>query len=329
MKAYTLIYSRTKNVDFVPDFLTRPADLDWQTALKYVGNAVASLDTLNAIRYSAFSVGNYCICGGISCLTKELVEQIKISPSALQEVSEYLKDCKGRSIACFIGFAIPKSEVRSGRIPDVQLSDYWDNYLKHLKKQWDNAVTSSEKLDSLNFEPIELKEKTYSSLYKPALEEVKGKTIVRNFSENVQGTLDYYFDRILNKKEDVSFISDIIYKSDWDTLNFNNISVSDSLYRLLTSTSQSELPEEEHFGSIMNKGYKRSPSVSSHVERNESGFGNVMGNDWKNKNGRSTTPPPSSVRHNSENGSKKNFSAVAVAAIVVVVLIILLIMKLK
>lgn len=328
MKAYPLIYSRTKNVDFVPDFLTRPADLDWQTALKYIGNAVASLDTLNAIRYSAFSVGNYCICGGISCITKKLVEQIKISPASLNEISEYLKDCKGRSIACFIGFAIPKSEVRSGRIPDVQLSDYWDNYLKHLKKQWNNITTSSEKLDSLNFEPIELKEKTYSSLYKPALEEVKGKTIVRNFSENVQGTLYYYFDRILNKKEEVSFISDIIYKSDWDILNFNNVSVSDNLYHLLTSTSQSKSPEES-FESIMNKSYNRSPSVSSYCEGNEDGFGNVMGNDWKNKTGRGTKSSPYSIGQGfDENSSKKNLLVVAIAAIVVVILIIL-IMKLK
>ena len=89
MKAYPLIYSRTKNVDFVPDFLTRPENLDCQTALKYVGNAMANLDTLKTIRYSAFSVGDYCICGGISCITKYLVEELKKIPYDMLSASAH------------------------------------------------------------------------------------------------------------------------------------------------------------------------------------------------------------------------------------------------
>lgn len=237
MNAYPLIYSRTKNVDFVPDFLVRPEDLDWQTALKYVENAMANLDILKTIRYSVFSVGNYCICGGISCVTKYLVEELKKSDSNFQAVSEYLRDCKGRSIACFIGFAIPKSpksEVWSGRIPDIPLSKYWDVYLEYLKHQWDKSTTHSEEL---NFPPVTLDEKTYSSNYKPEFEPIQEKKVIRNQKEKLQGTLDYFFDQILNKGSQDSFISDID-RNEWDALKFTYASVSDDFYRALKSTPQ-------------------------------------------------------------------------------------------
>lgn len=263
MKAYPLIYSRTKNVDFVPDFLTRPKDLDCQTALKYVGNAMANLDTLKTIRYSAFSVGDYCICGGVSCITKYLVEELKKSditfPSQL--VSEYLRDCKGRSTACFIGFAIPKSEVRSGRIPDIPLSKYWDVYLEYLKHQWDKSTTHSEEL---NFPPVTLNEKTYSSNYKPEFEPIQGKKVIRNQKEKLQDTLDYFFDKILNKGSQDSFISDICNRNEWDALKFTYASVSDDFYRALKSTPQTTATQEDPFGNIMGmKKSERSASVSN------------------------------------------------------------------
>ena len=263
MKAYPLIYSRTKNVDFVPDFLTRPKDLDCQTALKYVGNAMANLDTLKTIRYSAFSVGNYCICGGISCVTKYLVEELKKSGSTFssQLVSEYLRDCKGRSTACFIGFAIPKSpksEVRSGRIPNILLSKYWEEYLEYLKHQWDKSTTHSEEL---NFPPVTLNEKTYSSNYKPEFEPIQGKKVIRNQKEKLQDTLDYFFDKILNKGSQDSFISDID-RNEWDALKFTCASVSDDFYRALKSTSQTTATQEDPFGNIMGmKKSERSASV--------------------------------------------------------------------
>lgn len=272
MKAYPLIYSRTKNVDFVPDFLTRPKDLDCQTALKYVGNAMANLDTLKTIRYSAFSVGNYCICGGISCVTKYLVEELKKSGSTFssQLVSEYLRDCKGRSTACFIGFAIPKSEVRSGRIPNILLSKYWEEYLKYLKPQWDKSTTHSEKL---NFPPVTLNEKTYSSNYKPEFEPIQGKKVIRNQKEKLQDTLDYFFDKILNKGSQDSFISDICNRNEWDALKFTYASVSDDFYRALKSTPQTTATQEDPFGNIM--GMKKSER-SAPVSNGGSKIGNCL-----------------------------------------------------
>lgn len=251
MNAYPLIYSRTKNVDFVPDFLVRPEDLDWQTALKYVENAMANLDILKTIRYSVFSVGNYCICGGISCVTKYLVEELKKSDSNFQAVSEYLRDCKGRSIACFIGFAIPKSpksEVRSGSIPNIPLSKNWSVYLEYLKHQWDKSTTHSEELE-LNFPPVTLDEKTYSSNDnpEPEFEPIQRKKVIRNQKEKLQKILDYFFDQILNKGSQDSFISGICYRDEWDALNFNHASVSEGFYNTLKSIPKTTAIQEDSF----------------------------------------------------------------------------------
>lgn len=325
MNAYPLIYSRTKNVDFVPDFLTRPENLNCQTALKYVGNAMANLDTLKTIRYSAFSVGDYCICGGVSCITKYLVEELKKSditfPSQL--VSEYLRDCKGRSTACFIGFAIPKSEVRSGRIPDIPLSKYWDVYLEYLKHQWDKSTTHSEEL---NFPPVTLDEKTYSSNYEPKFELIQGKKVVRNQKETLQGTLDYFFDQILNKGSQDSFISDID-RNEWDALKFTCASVSDDFYRALKSTSQTTATQEDPFGSIMGmRKSERSASVSSNDSEMKS---NYMYGQIKTSSKPSTTHSDSNYSRSSyEAGSKKNnanlvMGIVAAAVLVVVIVAII------
>lgn len=322
MNAYPLIYSRTKNVDFVPDFLTRPKDLDCQTALKYVGNAMANLDTLKTIRYSAFSVGDYCICGGISCITKYLVEKLKKSGSTFdfQAVSEYLRDCKGRSTACFIGFAVPKSEVRSGSIPDIPLSKNWSVYLEYLKHQWDKSTTHSEEL---NFPPVTLDEKTYSSNYKPEFEPIQGKKVIRNQKEKLQGTLDYFFDQILNKGSQDSFISDID-RNEWDALKFTYASVSDDFYRALKSTPQTTATQEDPFGSFMGmRKSERSASVSSNDSEMKS---NYMYGQIKTSSKPSTTHSNSDYQRPShETGSKKNntnlFMGIIAAAVLVVVIV--------
>ena len=51
MKAYPLIYSRTQKADFVPDFLVRPADFDYQKALNYVKNAMTNWNISYLRRY--------------------------------------------------------------------------------------------------------------------------------------------------------------------------------------------------------------------------------------------------------------------------------------
>ncbi|MEE0114909.1 MAG: hypothetical protein U0J29_06785 [Ruminococcus sp.] len=301
--------------------MVRPEDLDWQTALKYVENAMANLDTLKTIRYSAFSVGDYCICGGISCITKYLVEKLKKSDITFpsQIVSEYLRDCKGRSTACFIGFAISKSEVRSGKIPDIPLSKYWDVYLEYLKHQWDKSTTHSEEL---NFPPVTLDEKTYSSNYEPKFELIQGKKVVRNQKENLQGTLDYFFDQILNKGSQDSFISDID-RNEWDALKFTCASVSDDFYRALKSTPQTTATQEDSFGSIM--GMRKSEK-SAPVSNDDSEMKSYMHGQIKTSS--TTYSNPNCQRPSHETGSKKNnanlvMGIVAAAVLVVVIVAII------
>ena len=321
MKAYPLIYSRTKNVDFVPDFLTRPKDLDCQTALKYVENAMANLDILKTIRYSVFSVGNYCICGGISCVTKYLVEELKKSVSTFDfqaaAASEYLRDCKGRSIACFIGFAISKSKVRSGRIPNIPLSKYWEEYLEYLKHQWDKSTTHSEEL---NFPPVTLDEKTYSSNDKPEFEQIQEKKVIRNQKEKLQGTLDYFFDQILNKGSQDSFISDID-RYEWDALKFTYASVSDDFYRALKSTPQTTATQEDPFGSIM--GMRKSER-SAPVSNSGSKIGNCLPKKVPNH---SNTYPPNFYETGKQHQNQKKTTnnnllvGIVTAAVLVVVIV--------
>lgn len=255
MKAFPLIFSRTKNEDFVPDFLARPADLDVTETLKYVHSAMQGLDTLNTIRYTAFAVGNYCICGGIACLSKQLVQKAGI---LVDSVSEYLRDCKGRSLACFIGFAIPISEAKANTIPQMTLETYWSTYLEFLKHQWTDMDTKSEKLT----EPqIDLAEKSYSS-FTPVTEVLEGKKVIRHFEENSQRILDYYFNELLNNHNaNASFISDILYRDEWEKLHFQNAAVSESLYTSLKTAPASPKPQTRLNSSIGSPQVAR-PQVS-------------------------------------------------------------------
>ena len=230
-----------------------------------------------------------------------------------------MRDCKGRSTACFIGFAISKSEVRSGKIPDSPLSKYWDVYLEYLKHQWDKSTTHSEKL---NFPPVTLDEKTYSSNYEPKFELIQGKKVVRNQKETLQGTLDYFFDQILNKGSQDSFISDID-RNEWDALKFTCASVSDDFYRALKSTPQTTATQEDSFGSIM--GMRKSERRAS-VSSDDSEMKSYMQGQIKT----SPKPPttysnPNYQRPSHETGSKKNntnlFMGIIAAAVLVVVIV--------
>ena len=233
-----------------------------------------------------------------------------------------MRDCKGRSTACFIGFAIPKSEVRSGRIPDIPLSKYWDVYLEYLKHQWDKSTTHSEEL---NFPPVTLDEKTYSSNYEPKFELIQGKKVVRNQKETLQGTLDYFFDQILNKGSQDSFISDID-RNEWDALKFTCASVSDDFYRALKSTPQTTATQEDPFGSFM--GMRKSERSAS-VSNDDSEMKSYMHGQIKT----SPKPPttysnPNYQRPSHETGSKKNntnlvMGIVAAAVLVVVIVAII------
>lgn len=235
MKGYPLIYSRTKNVDFVPDFLARPKDLDCRTALRYVKDAMDKLDFVQGIRYTAFSVGNYCVCGGIACISARLVDKLKVSYldflSKYPDAAEYLKDEKGRNIACFIGIAIPKplkSETRKDMIPDIPLEQYWGIYFEYLKHQWLEVSTYSEQID---MPPIDIKEKQYVT-FSPKIEKYGTHSIVKDYSIHEQDILDYFFHSILAGSDD-SLITEIYDRAEWEKLSFKTAAVSDTLYQAI------------------------------------------------------------------------------------------------
>lgn len=264
IKAYPLIYSRTKYDDFAPQFLTRPAGMEEdevRDALRYVGNAMANLDTFQAIRYSTFATKKFCVCGGISCISRDLVSQLReeeqITEAEMETIQEFLKDCKGRKLAFFIGVAIPKSEVRSGRIPNITIKEYWETYLEYLKHQWNDSQTNAE----LIHEPIEFDGKTYSKRNEPEIEVIGSKAVIRNFSVHSQDILDYYYNRILNG-EDVSFISEIHTRTELESLHFTDVSVTDELYRAL-KIAPVAIKQTEPVESIIGTNVSLKPSPTS------------------------------------------------------------------
>ena len=235
MKAYPLIYSRTKHYDFVPDFLVRPADLECSKALKYVTDAMYELDFIDGIRYSAFSAGDYCICGGLSCLSKNLFDLIKsngnpiVSDDISELADEFLRDCKGRKVVCYIGIAIPKSEIKQDMIPDVTLEQYWHIYLDYLRHQWANTQeTSSEKLE---LPPLELNEKKYVSGFVPECTSIGTHRVIRktDFEANRQAILDYIVHQIMTGADE-SLMTEIEKRGLWDKTLFRTTVVSDDLF---------------------------------------------------------------------------------------------------
>lgn len=234
MKAYPLIYSRTKNFDFVPDFLARPKDLNCQLALKYVKNAMNNLDFIQGIRYTAFPVEQYCVCGGIACISAKLIDKLAVTVPDFKrdypDAAMYLRDCKGRAIACFIGVAIPKSEVKNDVIPDISLEKYWEIYLRYLRHKWSSeSNVLSEQLDSPD---IEIKEKRYGGFFEPQKEAYGSCSVIRNYLSNEQNVLDYFFHAIFSGSDE-SIITEVQSREEWNALNFKTAVVTESLYKIL------------------------------------------------------------------------------------------------
>ena len=313
MKGYPLIYSRTKNYDFVPDFLARPKDLNVSLALKYVKNAMNNLDFISGIRYTAFPVDNYCVCGGIACISAKLVEKLKVSSigflSNYADVNEYLKDCKGRSLACFIGIAIPKSEITVEKIPNISLDKYWDVYYQYLKHQWlSESDTYSEQLEMAT---IDIPEKRYIPSFTPQIEKYGTRKVVVNFAAHEQQILDYYFHSICNGKNE-SLITEIQNREEWEALYFDSAVVSETLYQSLKANPIGTLAS------------KKSALSGEGVRRNR--------NDGEVKLQRTEVPPPYGFNEAQKktdifNGRSSNSRLTPIIIAIVILVIILLIVK--
>lgn len=247
IKVYPVIYSRTKNVDYVPDFLARPADLDFREANKFVCFAMNGLNS--GKRYAVFSAGNYCIAG-TACMTNELAQSGD---------EEYTRDKFGKSNIIFIGIAVNKG--RTTDIPLLSDEKYWEIYLKYIKKQWDEPATQSEKCS----EPeIELETITPNS-YKPATELLLGKNIITEFDYNSksQEIFNYYFAENLKIGSSCSFVSrEIKSSNDLNKSPFNCIVLND--YKIKKFKDEDDrIKEEERKKAQEERHHKKMQSQSS------------------------------------------------------------------
>ena len=237
IKVYPLIYSRTKNVDCVPDFLARPADLDYRIANNFVEFAMENVDTdSNDIqRYAVFSVGKYCIAG-TACITSNIL---------LAGDEEYTRDNVngGRRIQAFIGIAVDKSGNHTD-IPVLSNEKYREIYLKYLKKQWNEPeVTHSEKCT----EPeIEL-ETTNCDSFIPQTELILGKNIINEYyyNDNRQRIFNYYFVENLKNNSSCSFIVRKLYLNDIRKSPFNCLVANDNQIRKLQAEEEERKRAEE------------------------------------------------------------------------------------
>ena len=341
MKAYPLIYSRTKYFDFVPDFLVRPADLDCHKALKYVTDAMNELDFIDGIRYSAFSEGKYFICGGLSCISKNLLDMIKesgnpIIPGDISELAdELLRDCKGRKVACYIGIAIPKSEIKQDIIPDVTPAQYWHIYLEYLRHQWASAQeTSSEKLE---LPPIELNEKKYVSGFVPEFSTIGMHRVIRNtvFEANRQEILDYIVHQIMTGADE-SLMTEIEKRGLWEKTVFRTTVVSDDLFESLQaapklSTAQQSAEAASHT-SFLNQANDGNVQIHRNPQASAQPRSQVQANPWGSVQAqKKTTQTSQDSFQASQNETPRKGSLILkiLAAVIILILLIVLVKVLR
>ena len=261
IKVYPLIYTRTKNVDFVPDFLARPENIDYKAANKFVQSAMKDVDKSNDIRNAVFSVGEYCVCFGITANTEKIAEIL----GRTTVDKEYLRDVKGRRIVAFIGFAVNKKDWHDGYIPNLKFSNYWEYwevYLNYLKKQWNNDSTHSEKIAGPE---ITLDSKlAQGGIFKPDIHPSDGKKkfIYKEYADkNMQNLLDYYMNEI-SKSPDISFLSGIE----------DSTSLSDNIFTVISvpeNTAENYLKkkndEEKKSEQTVNYSRNTTPNASPRI----------------------------------------------------------------
>jgi len=232
MKAYPLIYSRTKFVDYLEDFLVRPENINVRAAAVYVNEALENVKYSDGLRHSVFSVGEYLIYGGTACMTQSIIDRIlhekKIDKLDF-DYEDYQADKADRPIVFFIGFAVRRNEIKTESVPYIDLYETYKIYLRYLKKQWLSATTASEVLKlNQNGAWIDIPEVEYVPQFKPDVTEYDGKKFIRNYKEDdYQTIINYYFYEMLHHPEqDFSFLSQVI-SDDVTSLHYKNISIFD------------------------------------------------------------------------------------------------------
>lgn len=230
IEVYPVIYSRTKFVDYIPDFLVCPEDFPSEEASRFVSHAIEDIFFSNGIRHLVFSVDKYYIYGGVACSSNSLIARIQSETGITQldlEQEVYLNDEKGRPLVFFVGFAIKKSDFSSNYsnyIPDISLYETYKIFLKHLKKQWEEKTTKTERASAIK---INLAQR--NNTFRPVEREVFGKTVVENYSEQrYKDFIEHYFSMMtLHPKSNISFLSEVLSDNITEGYPFTTVSICD------------------------------------------------------------------------------------------------------
>lgn len=322
MEAYPLIYSRTKNCDYVSGFLVRPEDLEYDTASKYVSAALNELNHSGGMRHTVFPVGNYIVYGGTACITANIISAILNEKNITEldfDYQNYQTDAAGRPITFFIGFAIKKSDVGTGETPNIDLYTTYKIYLEYLKKQWSNSSIKTELLT----DGIEISSSMYKQNFTPDTVNFNGMKILKNYNETLYNdVINYYFHQCAMGYND-SFLSNILSEIISDNLCFKNISLYNKSAEEFLRTYSDNLVKEKN--AVKESKLSDEPTVIH-------GIGNVSGtspvtqqNQTSNVQGVRYTAKDSSIENNT--GKKtipigRILAAIIVGLLVGIILII-------
>lgn len=311
MKAFPIVYSRTKKCDFVPDFLVRPEDFDYQTANKYVHSAMNGLDFCSDIRYAIFSVGEYSVCGGIACITDILAKKI----GKEVEDCEYIKDVGGRRIQAFIGFAIKKSDITGDEIPCMTLEQFWEVYLKYLKEQWLNSGAKSSRPCSIEISSKPYRHRENSNIFHT--KSTKKYILQSDFEHNKQDILDYFLYSCLHNNGE-SFLSGINRNEHFYDNFFQTLSVTESVASSVASDTNEPtvtppnmaLPSQTHSSAKPFSRYDQIAQISNRTAQCE-------------------TPTPVPQKKNPQQKNPVFLGGIVTSLAVIAAIVVLLILLLK
>lgn len=227
IKAYPLIYSRTKFVDYLSDFLVRPEDFPTDLASKYINRAIEDIFFSNGIRHLVFSTGNFFIYGGVACSSNDIIARIKYENGLSYldfEYEKYLNDEKGRPLVFFIGFAIKKQDLVAGYVPDISLYETYNIFLQHLKLQWEAKITEPEYVNAIAINAIQ-----FNRNINPIEKDESGIRFIENYSENkyVSFIQHYFHEMTAHPNDNISFLSQVLSYNITKDFPFTYVSVCD------------------------------------------------------------------------------------------------------
>ncbi len=261
IKAYPLIYSRTKFVDCVNGGIVRPHNIDTEKASEYMMASMHRIEYLdNGIRYCVFRTGEYIIYGGTACIPQKLVKRIKQIEKKEQldlDYDDYLTDKFGRPVIFFIGFAVKASNFPKRKTIKLSLFETYKKYIEFLKDQWNSPTTKAKLLSENDGIELELVDYNQNS-FKPDFhsEFCENINFVKNFDEDkYESYINYFFTEMINNpNKDLSFLSNVFPDDVTADYSFKNISLcqgtpTECINHIESSKKKFDIPKEENINS--------------------------------------------------------------------------------